>query len=83
MLQRETAETGFATTSVHPGHIVGEGWLPIGPLGNLDPSVWRTLSAGQPLAVPGIGAEPDAPRARRRRRAGLRARRRAPRRGGR
>jgi nucleoside-diphosphate-sugar epimerase len=51
------AETDLVTTSLHPGHIVGPGWHPIGPLGNLDPTVWRTLSTGQPLRVPGIGAE--------------------------
>jgi hypothetical protein len=39
------------------GHISGPGWLPIGPLGNLDPEVWYALSAGQEIAVPGLGAE--------------------------
>jgi nucleoside-diphosphate-sugar epimerase len=53
----ETAGGGLDTTSVHPGHIVGPGWTPIGPLGNVDPAVWRKLSAGEPLEVPGIGAE--------------------------
>ncbi|MDQ0662654.1 nucleoside-diphosphate-sugar epimerase [Arthrobacter ulcerisalmonis] len=57
MLQEETARGGLATTSLHPGHIVGPGWHPVGPLGNLDPAVWQTLSAGQPLRVPGSGAE--------------------------
>ncbi len=33
------------------------GWHPIGPLGNTDPEVWRTLSAGEPLDIPGIGTE--------------------------
>ena len=57
MLQEETASGGLPTTSLHPGHIVGPGWHPIGPLGNLDPTVWRKLSAGDPIDVPGIGAE--------------------------
>ena len=57
MLAEETASGGLVTTSVHPGHIVGPGWHPIGPLGNLDPAVWHTLSAGEPLQIPGIGAE--------------------------
>ncbi len=57
MLREETASGGLVTTSLHPGHISGPGWMPIGPLGNLDPGVWRTLSAGEPLAVPGFGAE--------------------------
>ncbi|MEU5870964.1 NAD(P)-dependent oxidoreductase [Glycomyces sp. NPDC047369] len=57
MLKAETASGGLATTTLHPGHIVGPGWHPIGPLGNLDPGVWRTLSAGRTLRIPGIGAE--------------------------
>jgi nucleoside-diphosphate-sugar epimerase len=57
LLKQETAAGGLATVSIHPGHIVGPGWLPIGPLGNLDPSVWGTLSAGETLRIPGLGAE--------------------------
>lgn len=57
MLKQETASGGLLTTSLHPGHIVGPGWHPTGPLGNLDPAVWRTLSAGDPLVMPGSGAE--------------------------
>ena len=57
MLQQETASGGLVTTSLHPGHISGPGWHPIGPVGNLDPGVWRTLSAGEELAIPGLGTE--------------------------
>jgi nucleoside-diphosphate-sugar epimerase len=57
MLKEETASGGLVTTSLHPGHIVGPGWHPIGPVGSLDPAVWYTLSAGEPLQIPGIGAE--------------------------
>ncbi|MFE7276019.1 NAD-dependent epimerase/dehydratase family protein [Streptomyces sp. NPDC057623] len=57
MLKEETASGGLVTTSLHPGHIVGPGWHPIGPLGNLDPAVWFALSAGRPLQIPGTGAE--------------------------
>lgn len=57
LLQEETADGGLVTTSLHPGHIVGQGWAPINPLGNLDLSVWRTLAHGAPLRVPGLGAE--------------------------
>ena len=51
LLKAEIRSGGLVTTSVHPGHIVGPGWHPIGPLGNLDPTVWRTLSAGEPLTT--------------------------------
>jgi nucleoside-diphosphate-sugar epimerase len=57
MLKEETASGGLATTSIHPGHIVGPGWHPVGPLGNFDPSVWQKIAAGQPLQVPGSGTE--------------------------
>jgi nucleoside-diphosphate-sugar epimerase len=57
LLKEETASGGLATTTLHPGHIVGPGWHPVGPLGNFDPTVWQKLSAGEPLDVPGIGAE--------------------------
>jgi nucleoside-diphosphate-sugar epimerase len=57
LLAAETASGGLATTVLQPGHISGPGWVPIGPLGNLDPGVWYALSAGQEIAVPGLGAE--------------------------
>lgn len=57
MLKEETASGGLATTSIHPGHIVGPGWQPIGPLGNLNPAVWQTIASGQSLQVPGSGTE--------------------------
>lgn len=56
-LKAETAAGGLITTSLHPGHISGPGWAPIGPLGNLDPVVWRTLSSGETLRMPGSGTE--------------------------
>jgi nucleoside-diphosphate-sugar epimerase len=57
LLAAETRSGGLATTVLQPGHISGPGWPPIGPLGNLDPKVWYALSAGQEIAVPGLGAE--------------------------
>ncbi len=57
LLKAETASGGLATTTLHPGHIVGPGWHPVGPLGNFDPAVWQKLAAGEQLDIPGIGAE--------------------------
>jgi nucleoside-diphosphate-sugar epimerase len=57
LLKQETASGGLATTTLHPGHIVGPGWHPVGPLGNVDPTVWQKLSAGEQIDIPGIGAE--------------------------
>ena len=50
-------QTEVPITVVHPGHISGPGWPVITPLGNLDPSVWTRLAAGETLRVPGIGTE--------------------------
>lgn len=57
LLKEETAAGGLVTTSLHPGHIVGPGWQPIGPLGNLDLSLWSALSTGRSIPIPGSGAE--------------------------
>lgn len=57
LLKRETADGGLITTSLHPGHIVGPGWQPIGPLGNLDETLWTALSSGRTIDVPGSGTE--------------------------
>ncbi|MEP7331430.1 MAG: NAD(P)-dependent oxidoreductase [Terracoccus sp.] len=57
LLKKETRSGGLVTTSLHPGHIVGPGWHPVGPVGNFDPAVWHLISAGQPVDIPGIGAE--------------------------
>ena len=53
----ESQAGGLPTTVLQPGHISGPGWMPIGPLGSLDPGVWYAVSAGQEIAVPGLGAE--------------------------
>jgi nucleoside-diphosphate-sugar epimerase len=57
LLATETRSGGLVTTVLQPGHISGPGWPPIGPLGSLDPGIWYALSAGQEIAVPGLGAE--------------------------
>lgn len=57
MLKEETASGGLVTTSIHPGHIVGPGWYPTGPLGNTNPAIWHILSGGEPVQVPGSGSE--------------------------
>ncbi|WP_432565422.1 NAD-dependent epimerase/dehydratase family protein [Kineococcus sp. SYSU DK003] len=56
-LLAETRSGGLRCTVVHPGHISGPGWPVITPLGNLDPDVWRRLSTGAELLVPGLGLE--------------------------
>ena len=45
----------FPATSFRPGHIVGEGWAPVNPQGNLSLDVWRTISKGEELVLPDHG----------------------------
>lgn len=51
----ERATRGFPATVLHPGHIVGEGWRPINPQGNLNIAVFEALAAGEPLELPDRG----------------------------
>lgn len=49
--------TGFPATVVHPGHIVGPGWAPINPVGNLNPQVFSRIARGEALSLPNLGLE--------------------------
>jgi nucleoside-diphosphate-sugar epimerase len=42
---------------VHPGHISGPGWMPIGPAGNLDPGVLDSLRTDGSCLLPDRGGE--------------------------
>ena len=42
---------------VHPGHISGPGWMPIGPAGNVDPAVIESLRADGSCTLPDRGGE--------------------------
>ena len=48
---------GFPATVLQPGHIVGPGWMPINPAGNLDPGVFTRLGRGEEVALPNLGME--------------------------
>ena len=49
--------TGFPATILHPGHIVGPGWVPLNPSGNFNPDVYRRLAEGLNLVLPNLGLE--------------------------
>ena len=49
--------TGFPATVVLPGHISGPGWVPINPVGNINPEVFRRLAEGDPVVLPNDGME--------------------------
>jgi nucleoside-diphosphate-sugar epimerase len=56
-LLAEARTSGFPATIVHPGHIVGPGWVPLNPAGNFNPAVYATLARGERLALPNFGLE--------------------------
>lgn len=56
-LMREARLNGFPATCFRPGHIVGEGWAPINPLGNADPEVFSAIARGDEVTLPNLGLE--------------------------
>jgi nucleoside-diphosphate-sugar epimerase len=57
LLLSESRRGGVPTTLLHPGHIVGPGWPPIGPAGNLDLDVIGRLARGEEVLLPNAGLE--------------------------
>ncbi len=55
MLTRAARSGDFPASTIHPGHIVGPGWPPINPAGNLNPHVWEKLGRGERLVLPDHG----------------------------
>lgn len=56
-LLREARQNGFPATALHPGHIVGVGWEPVGPTGNRGSTVFERLARGEEVALPNLGME--------------------------
>ncbi len=50
-------KTGYPATVLHPGHIVGPGWLPLNPAGNFNPDIFAKLSRGEEVLIPNLGME--------------------------
>ena len=56
-LLHQARVTGFPATCFRPGHIVGEGWPPINPLGNTNLDVFSLIARGDELVLPNLGLE--------------------------
>lgn len=56
-LLREARRGGFPATVLHPGHLVGTGWIPLNPAANFNPAVFADLAAGREIALPNLGRE--------------------------
>jgi nucleoside-diphosphate-sugar epimerase len=48
---------GCPATILHPGHLVGPGWAPINPAGNLNAQVFSDLAEGREVLLPNLGME--------------------------
>lgn len=57
MLHAETRRGGIPGTTIHPGHIVGPGWVPLNPEGHFDTDVYRRMSRGEEISIPNFGME--------------------------
>lgn len=56
-LLHESRRTGFPATVFRPGHIVGPGWVPIGPHGTVDVEVFSRIARGEEISLPNFGLE--------------------------
>lgn len=56
-LTRQARLTGFPATCFRPGHIVGEGWNPINPIGNANLEIFSRIARGEELVLPNLGLE--------------------------
>jgi nucleoside-diphosphate-sugar epimerase len=56
-LERESRAGRLPATVVHPGHIVGPGWLPLNPEGHFNVEVFRRIDAGETICLPNFGME--------------------------
>jgi nucleoside-diphosphate-sugar epimerase len=48
---------GFPAAVLHPGHLVGTGWIPLNPAGNFNPAVFAGLAADREITLPNLGRE--------------------------
>ena len=53
----EARRNRFPAAVLHPGHIVGPGWVPLNPQGNFNPEIYTRLSRGDELTIPNLGLE--------------------------
>jgi nucleoside-diphosphate-sugar epimerase len=53
----DARRAGFPATVLRPGHIVGQGWVPVNPAANFNSQVYRDLAQGKGLVLPHLGLE--------------------------
>jgi nucleoside-diphosphate-sugar epimerase len=56
-LLADARQRQFPATILHPGHIVGPGWVPVNPAGNFNAQVFVRLARGEEVTLPNLGLE--------------------------
>jgi nucleoside-diphosphate-sugar epimerase len=56
-LLEEARHNRFPATVLHPGHLVGTGWIPLNPTANFNSTVFADLAAGREILLPNLGRE--------------------------
>lgn len=56
-LWQEARRNNFPATLLHPGHIVGPGYVPLNPAGHFNAEVYAQIARGEELALPHFGLE--------------------------
>ncbi|WP_026567985.1 NAD-dependent epimerase/dehydratase family protein [Bacillus sp. UNC41MFS5] len=56
-LLEKARQDGFPATVLHPGHIVGPGWVPLNPAGHFNPQVFVKLANREEVCLPNFGLE--------------------------
>ena len=57
LLLDEARRNLFPATVLHPGHIVGPGWVPLNPAGHFNPRVFSDLAHAREIVLPNLGLE--------------------------
>jgi nucleoside-diphosphate-sugar epimerase len=53
----EARLNGFPAAVLHPGHLVGPGWVPLNPSANFNPALFADLANGREITLPNLGRE--------------------------
>ena len=57
LILREARHGKLRATVLHPGHIVGPGWVPLNPVGHFEPEVFEKLATGEHVDLANFGLE--------------------------
>jgi nucleoside-diphosphate-sugar epimerase len=56
-LLSEVEQQQFPATILHPGHLVGSGWVPLNPAANFNLRIFSALARGEQVLLPNFGRE--------------------------